>query len=70
MPKMGDAMEEATLLKWKKRDGVMVRPSDIIAEIETDKCYIQIVAQYAGILHLKAEVGAVLPVGAVIAIID
>jgi len=37
MPKMGDAMEEGTLLAWRKNDGDQVKVGEIIAEIETDK---------------------------------
>ena len=69
MPKMGDAMEEGTLLEWKKQDGEMVKSGDVIAEIETDKSNVEIEAEDAGILHVKAKAGAVLPVGTVIALI-
>ena len=69
MPKMGDAMEEGTLLEWKKQDGETVALGDVIAEIETDKSNVEIEAEDAGVLHVKAEAGAVLPVGTVIAII-
>ena len=69
MPKMGDAMEEGTLLQWLKQDGETVKSGDLIAEIETDKSNVEIEAEDAGVLHLKAEPGAVLPVGTVIALI-
>ena len=69
MPKMGDAMEEGTLLEWKKQDGETVKSGDVIAEIETDKSNVTIEAEDAGVLHVKAEAGAVLPVGTVIAVI-
>ena len=69
MPKMGDAMEEGTLLEWKKQDGETVNLGDVIAEIETDKSNVEIEAEDAGVLHVKAEAGAVLPVGTVIAVI-
>ena len=69
MPKMGDAMEEGTLLEWKKQDGETVALGDVIAEIETDKSNVEIEAEDAGVLHVKAEAGAVLPVGTVIAVI-
>ncbi len=69
MPKMGDAMEEGTLLQWLKQDGDTVKSGDLIAEIETDKSNVEIEAEDAGVLHLKAKPGAVLPVGTVIAVI-
>ena len=69
MPKMGDAMEEGTLLQWLKQDGDTVKSGDIIAEIETDKSNVEIEAEDAGVLHIQAQPGAVVPVGKPIAII-
>ena len=37
MPKMGDAMEEGTILQWLVSEGDEVEEGDPIAEIETDK---------------------------------
>ena len=67
MPKMGDAMEEGTLLQWLKQDGETVKVGDIIAEIETDKSNVEIEAEDAGVLHTQAAPGAVVPVGKAIA---
>ena len=69
MPKMGDAMEEGTLLEWKKQDGETVKLGDVIAEIETDKSNVEIEAEEAGVLHTQAEPGAVIAVGKTIAVI-
>ena len=69
MPKMGDAMEEGTLLQWLKQDGETVSAGDVIAEIETDKSNVEIEAEDAGVLHIQAQPGAVVPVGKAIAII-
>ena len=69
MPKMGDAMEEGTLLEWKKQDGEMVKSGDVIAEIETDKSNVEIEAEEDGVLHTQAEPGAIIAVGKTIAVI-
>ena len=69
MPKMGDAMEEGTLLQWLKQDGETVTAGEVIAEIETDKSNVEIEAEEAGVLHTRATPGAVVPVGNVIAVI-
>ena len=69
MPKMGDAMEEGTLLQWLKQDGDIVKNGDVIAEIETDKSNVEIEAEDAGVLHIQAQPGAVVPVGRTIAVI-
>ena len=44
MPKMGDAMEEGTLLRWLKQVGDDVAVGDPLAEIETDKVSLEIAA--------------------------
>ena len=69
MPKMGDAMEEGTLVSWRKQDGETVKVGDVIAEIETDKSNVEIEAEDAGVLHVQAQPGAVVSVGKVIAVI-
>src|SRR5918997_450786 len=50
MPKMGDAMEEGTLLKWLKSEGDDVSEGDAIAEIETDKVTLELEAEDSGTL--------------------
>ena len=50
MPKMGDAMEEGTILRWLKNEGDYVEEMEIIAEVQTEKATIEIPATEAGIL--------------------
>src|SRR5919202_5600483 len=71
MPKMGDAMEEGTLLKWLKSEGDEVEEGDPIAEIETDKVSMELEAEDSGTLaQLIAEEGQDIPVGEAIAFIQ
>src|SRR5919112_3493401 len=71
MPKMGDAMEEGTLLKWLKSEGDDVSEGDPIAEIETDKVTMELEAEDAGTLaQLIADEGQEVPVGEAIAFIQ
>src|ERR671911_678883 len=71
MPKMGDAMEEGTLLKWLKSEGEDVSEGDAIAEIETDKVTMELEAEDAGTLaQLIADEGQDIPVGEAIAFIQ
>ncbi|MGH3147201.1 MAG: biotin/lipoyl-containing protein, partial [Rubrobacter sp.] len=71
MPKMGDAMEEGTLLKWLKSEGEDVSEGDAIAEIETDKVTMELEAEDAGTLaQLIASEGQDIPVGEAIAFIQ
>ena len=70
MPKMGDAMEEGTLLKWLKSEGDEVSEGDAIAEIETDKVTLELEAENSGTLaQLIADEGQDIPVGEAIAFI-
>jgi pyruvate dehydrogenase E2 component (dihydrolipoamide acetyltransferase) len=70
MPKMGDAMEEGTLLKWLKSEGDDVSEGDAIAEIETDKVTLELEAEDTGTLaQLIASEGDEVPVGGAIAFI-
>lgn len=68
MPKMGDAMEEGTLLRWLKQVGDEIAVGDPLAEIETDKVSLEIEAAEAGTLtKTYVEEGATVPIGAPIA---
>ncbi|MGI8649602.1 MAG: dihydrolipoamide acetyltransferase family protein, partial [Rubrobacter sp.] len=70
MPKMGDAMEEGTLLKWLKSEGDEVSEGDPIVEIETDKVTLELEAEDAGTLaKLYASEGDEIPIGEAIAFI-
>ncbi|MCA1847503.1 MAG: 2-oxo acid dehydrogenase subunit E2 [Actinobacteria bacterium] len=71
MPKMGDAMEEGTLVKWLKSEGDEVSEGDAIAEIETDKVTLELEAENSGTLaQLIADEGQDIPVGGAIAFIQ
>src|SRR5689334_4549161 len=70
MPKMGDGMEEGTILRWMKREGDSIRVDEPIAEIETDKANVEMPAEEAGTLtKIVVAEGQTVPVGAVIALI-
>jgi pyruvate dehydrogenase E2 component (dihydrolipoamide acetyltransferase) len=71
MPKMGDAMEEGTIVKWLVSEGDEVSEGDAIAEIETDKASMEIEAEDSGTLaQLIASEGDDVPVGEAIAFIQ
>lgn len=68
MPKMGDAMEEGTLVEWVKKEGDKVKSGDIIGNIQTDKATVELTSPSSGILtgFLISE-GDTVPVGRAIA---
>src|SRR5580765_317038 len=70
MPKMGDSMEEGTILRWIKREGDSIAVDESIAEVETDKANVEIPAEEAGTLtKIVVSEGHTVAVGAVIAFI-
>ncbi len=70
MPKMGDSMEEGTILRWMKKEGDTVAVDEPIAEVETDKANVEIPAEEGGtISKIVVQEGQTVAVGAIIAVI-
>jgi pyruvate dehydrogenase E2 component (dihydrolipoamide acetyltransferase) len=70
MPKMGDGMEEGTLLSWSRKDGDKVKAGEVIGEIQTDKAVLELEAPGKGILTgFLIQEGQTVPVGVPIAAI-
>lgn len=70
MPKMGDAMEEGTLLEWLKKDGEKVKSGEIIGTIQTDKATLELESPTSGVLSgLLIKAGDTVPVGKPMAVI-
>jgi pyruvate dehydrogenase E2 component (dihydrolipoamide acetyltransferase) len=70
MPKMGDAMEEGTLVRWLKQEGEPVKEGEPIAEIATDKATIELEAPASGILRgIRVPEGATVPINTPLAYI-
>jgi 2-oxoglutarate dehydrogenase E2 component (dihydrolipoamide succinyltransferase) len=68
VPRLGEAVIEATLTRWLKNEGDPVTAEEPIAEIATDKVDSEIVSPVAGVLSKKiAKEGDVIPVGQLIA---
>ncbi|OWY20025.1 2-oxo acid dehydrogenase subunit E2 [Sphingobacteriales bacterium UPWRP_1] len=71
MPKMGESIMEATILKWLKNDGDSIGEEEAVLEIATDKVDSEVPSPVAGVLvkKLYAE-GEVVAVGKAIALIE
>jgi pyruvate dehydrogenase E2 component (dihydrolipoamide acetyltransferase) len=70
MPKMGDGMEEGTLLEWLKKDGDTVKSGEVIGNIQTDKATLELEAPASGIFTgILLPAGESVPVGKAIAAI-
>ncbi len=67
MPDLGSGTEEGTLLNWLKQVGDTISPTDVIAEVESDKATVEVPAGVSGtITQLIGQPGEVLKVGAII----
>jgi pyruvate dehydrogenase E2 component (dihydrolipoamide acetyltransferase) len=51
IPKLGQTMEEARLLKWLVADGTRVEEGQAILDVETDKAVFTVEANVSGTLH-------------------
>lgn len=68
MPKMGESVAEATILKWLKKEGDRIEVDEPVLEIATDKVDSEVPSPTAGILSkCLFEEGQVVKVGEVIA---
>jgi pyruvate dehydrogenase E2 component (dihydrolipoamide acetyltransferase) len=67
MPRLSDAMEEGTIVKWLKADGDVVEVGDELVEIETDKATMPYEAETSGVLRRLAHEGDTVALGAALA---
>src|SRR5690625_1818550 len=70
MEALSRTMEEGRLIGWQKKEGDEINEGDVIAEIETDKATMELIARGSGVLRkIFLDDGGTAPVGAVIAVI-
>ena len=70
MEALSPTMEEGRLVKWLKREGDAVKSGETLAEVETDKAVMDLVARADGVLRQVAVAeGQTVPVGNVVAVI-
>jgi 2-oxoglutarate dehydrogenase E2 component (dihydrolipoamide succinyltransferase) len=68
MPKMGESIMEATILKWHKQAGDLVKMDETVLEIATDKVDSEVPSTAEGVLdEVLFQVNDVVPIGTVIA---
>ena len=71
MPKMGESVAEATIIKWVKNEGDKIKIDETVLEIATDKVDSEIPSSFEGVLVKKLfKEGDVVQVGTVIALIS
>src|SRR6266498_171126 len=70
MEALSPTMEEGRVVKWHKRDGDPVKTGETLAEVETDKAVMDLVARADGVLRqVAAAEGQTVAVGSVVAVI-
>ncbi|MDB5279302.1 MAG: 2-oxo acid dehydrogenase subunit [Ferruginibacter sp.] len=68
MPKLGESIIEATILKWHKKPGDPINEDEAVLDIATDKVDSEVPSTTAGVLEeILFNENDVVPVGAVIA---
>ena len=71
LPKLGESIMEATILKWHKKVGDTIQLDETLLDIATDKVDSEIPSTAEGIItEILFEVNSVVPIGTVIAKID
>ena len=70
MEALSPTMEEGRLVEWKKQEGDAVAVGDVLAEVETDKAVMELVARAGGtLLKQVVPAGATVPVSEPVALI-
>src|SRR5690348_15130661 len=70
MEALSPTMEEGRVVKWHKVDGDAVKTGDRLAEVETDKAVMDLIARADGVLRqVSVAEGQTVPVGKVVAVI-
>jgi pyruvate dehydrogenase E2 component (dihydrolipoamide acetyltransferase) len=70
MEALSPTMEEGRLVKWSKHEGDVVKTGETLAEVETDKAVMELVARADGqLIKVMTPEGSTVPVGNVVAYI-
>jgi len=71
MPKMGESVAEATIIKWTKNEGDKIKLDETVLEIATDKVDSEIPSPFEGtLIKCNFKEGDVVQVGTIIAVIS
>lgn len=70
VPALGESVKQATLIKWHKNDGDIVKADEPLCELETEKANVDLPALSAGVLQRLKKEGEQVSVGEVIGQIE
>ncbi len=64
VPPVGESITEVTIGSWYKKEGDIVKMDDVLCGLDSDKATFELTAEADGVLHILAQEGDVLPIGA------
>src|SRR5947208_3586952 len=70
IPALGESVSEATLIKWHKNDGDLVKTDEPICELETDKANVDMPSPGNGVIKRLKKEGEKVRIGETIATLD
>src|SRR5690606_40827979 len=71
LPRMGESVSEATIVKWLKQPGDRIEADEPVLEIATDKVDSDVPSPYNGVLlEQRFSVDEVVQIGDVVAVIE
>jgi 2-oxoglutarate dehydrogenase E2 component (dihydrolipoamide succinyltransferase) len=70
IPSPGESITEVELASWMVEDGAYVEKNDELAEVESDKATLTLVAEESGTISIKVSSGQTVPVGTMVYTID
>jgi 2-oxoglutarate dehydrogenase E2 component (dihydrolipoamide succinyltransferase) len=70
VPSPGESISEVQLASWLVEDGEFVEKDKEIAEVDSDKATLSLVAQESGVIKILVKEGETIKVGTVVATID
>jgi 2-oxoglutarate dehydrogenase E2 component (dihydrolipoamide succinyltransferase) len=70
IPPAGESVTSGQIAKWHFAEGAQVKQGDVLLTLETDKVAAEVTAEVSGVLHIGAQVGEDVLIGAVVGTID
>jgi 2-oxoglutarate dehydrogenase E2 component (dihydrolipoamide succinyltransferase) len=70
VPSPGESISEVEIASWLVKDGEYVEKDQEVAEVESDKATLPLIAEEAGKINIMAGEGETVPVGKVVCTID
>ena len=70
IPAVGESITEVTVGTWYKKEGDAVKMDEVLCGLDSDKATFELTAEADGVLHILAQEGDVLPIGASICTIQ